>query len=172
MCGVGGNCAPPANASPESNAYADTPMEIFPDFLEWFRCLNARSVEYLVVGGYAVGHHGHVRYTHDLDVWVKATHENAQKLMLALADFGFGGAGLKIEQFEIPAKMVRLGTPPTLIDVITKIDGLSWKEAQADAVTGDYGGAPIRLIGLASLRRNKLASGRAKDLADLEALRD
>ena len=72
------------------------------DFKEFIQLLNANKVKYLVIGGYAVAIHGHPRYTKDIDIWIEMSSENAQKLMTALTEFGFGSLGLKPKDFQAP----------------------------------------------------------------------
>ncbi|MDY0062291.1 MAG: hypothetical protein RBU45_20935 [Myxococcota bacterium] len=141
-----------------------------PDFREWLECLNARGAEYVVVGAHALAFHGVVRYTGDLDVLVRATPENARTVISALADFGFGSLELREEDFADPDRVVQLGFPPVRIDLITSLSGVPWEQAWEGRVAGDYGGVPVCFLGRDELVRNKQASGRLKDLADLEAL--
>lgn len=140
------------------------------DFREWFGLLNAHSVRYLVVGGYAVAFHGHPRYTKDIDVWVDATQANAGRLLDALDAFGFGSLGLELDDFVLPDRVVQLGRPPNRIDLLTSVSGVEFDEAWADRITSESDGVPIHFINVDALRRNKLATGRLQDLADLEAL--
>ena len=97
-------------------------MNLSRDFRELFECLSSREVRYLVVGGYAVAFHGHPRYTKDIDVWVEPTRANAERLMKALEDFGFGSSTLTVEDFLEPGYVVRLGHPPQRIDVLTSLN--------------------------------------------------
>jgi len=147
----------------------DTPL--FPDdFREFLRLLNAHRVEYLLVGGYAVGLHGYPRATIDLDIWVASTPDNAQRLVDALRVFGFGMPTLVPDLFLNPASIVRFGTPPFRIEVMTSIDGVEYVACRANAVSVDAGGVTVPVISLADLKVNKKAAGRHKDLADLENL--
>ncbi|PSQ95691.1 MAG: hypothetical protein BRD55_08615 [Bacteroidetes bacterium SW_9_63_38] len=145
-------------------------MTLSPDFREFIRLLNAHSVRYLVVGGYAVAFHGHPRYTKDLDVWVDPTAENARRLLSALDDFGFGGLDLEERDFVEPDTVVQLGHPPNRIDLLASLDGVSFEESFAGRRQTDVGGTGVAFIGLDALRKNKRASGRHQDLADLENL--
>jgi hypothetical protein len=147
-------------------------MEIYPDFKELLELLNAKKVEYLVVGGHALAHHGFIRATKDIDVYVHPTQENAHRVMDALDAFGFGKTGLKEEDFEKPDQIIQLGFPPVRIDLITSINGVSWEQAAGGASQGDYGGTPVPFIGRAELIANKKAAGRARDLADAEELEE
>jgi hypothetical protein len=145
-------------------------MEIQRDFKELLESLNARDVAYVVVGAHALAFHGAPRYTGDLDILLRADRENASKLLNALEDFGFGAVGLTIEDFSVPDRMVQLGMPPVRIDLLTSLTGVSWEETLSGCCESSYGEVPIRYLGKQELIRNKRALGRAKDLADIEAL--
>ncbi len=140
------------------------------DWREWLESLNASGAEYVVVGGIALAHHGVVRYTGDIDVLIRATTENAERVLGALRLFGFGTVALSIADLSHPGRVVQLGFPPGRIDILTSIDGISWEEASSGAVSGDYGGVPVRFISRDHLIRNKRASGRPQDLADVNRL--
>ena len=92
-------------------------MEVQQDFKELLELFNVHNVQYLIVGGYALAHHGAPRYTGDIDIFVKSDKENASKILSALDDFGFGAVGLKEQDFSIPNKVVQLGYPPVRIDI-------------------------------------------------------
>jgi hypothetical protein len=145
-------------------------MEIQQDFKEFFECLNAGRVDYLIVGGHAVAFHGAPRFTGDIDLYVKPDPANAQRILDALNAFGFGGLDLTVEDFLEPDKVIQLGVPPVRIDLITSISGVSWKDAADGAVEGTYGGVPVNYIGRDALILNKKSTGRKRDAADLEAL--
>jgi len=145
-------------------------MEVQKDFRELLELFNAHKVEYLIVGGYALAFHGVPRYTGDIDIFVKPDTENALRILKALDEFGFGSLDLKEEDFRSPNKVVQLGYPPVRIDIITSISGLSWDEAYEERDKGKYGDVPVYYIGLNHYILNKRASGRKKDIADLEAL--
>jgi hypothetical protein len=147
-------------------------MTLSPDFKEFIRLLNENSVRYLVVGGYAVAFHGHPRYTKDLDVWIEAEPENVSCLLDALDEFGFGTLDLKREDFLEPETVVQLGRPPNRIDLVTEIDGVEFADAYSDRQEIEVEEVPILFIGLEQLRKNKRASGRHQDLADLENLEE
>lgn len=145
-------------------------MERQPDFRELLELFNEQNVEYLIVGGYALAFHGAPRYTGDLDILVQPDPANAQRILKALALFGFGSLNLAAADFENPERVIQLGEPPVRIDLITSITGVSWKEAFSSRVPGNYDDIPVYFLGRESFIRNKLAIGRAKDLADIEAL--
>lgn len=145
-------------------------MAIYTDFKELFESLNAKKVEYLVVGAHALAFHGVIRATKDIDVYVHPSRVNAERVMAALDAFGFGETGLKQEDFEKPGQIVQLGYPPVRIDLITSIEGVSWEQAHAGRVQGDYGGEPVCFIGREEFIANKKAAGRLQDLADVDRL--
>jgi hypothetical protein len=145
-------------------------METQPDFRELLALFNAHHVEYLIVGGYALAFHGAPRFTGDLDIFVHPVAANAQRILTALAAFGFALVGLTPSDFERPDQVVQLGVPPVRIDLITSITGVAWDEAWAGKVTGSYGDIPVYYIGRTQFVTNKRATGRTKDVADLEML--
>lgn len=140
------------------------------DFKEFVELLNSTGVEYLIVGGYALAAHGHPRYTGDLDIWIRPSERNVRGLLDVLTRFGFGGLGLTRNDFLQPDAIVQLGYPPSRIDLLTAIDGVEFDACQAGKVIMNIAGVDLPIIGLEEFRANKRASGRAKDLADLESL--
>jgi len=140
------------------------------DFREFIQSLNANDVRYLIIGGYAVALHGHPRYTKDLDVWVDVTEENATRLIAALRQFGFGSLDLKPDDFLASGQVIQLGYPPNRIDLVTSADGVEFADCYATRVTVDLDNVSVHFISLDGLKRNKKASGRSQDLADLDAL--
>ncbi len=114
--------------------------------------------------------HGAPRYTGDIDLFVKPDSQNAKQILIALEKLGFGSAGIKQEDLENPNKIIQLGQPPVRIDIITSISGLTWDEANNKKVKGEYGDIPVYYIGKEQYILNIKASGRTKDLADIEAL--
>ena len=147
----------------------DVPL-LTDDFREFLRLLNANRVEYLLVGGYAVGLHGYPRATVDLDVWVGATPGNAQRVLASLREFGFDLPALESRLFTDPRSIVRLGVAPFRIEVMTSIDGVEFEACRARAVEFEVDDVRVPVISLADLKVNKRAAGRHKDLADLENL--
>ena len=145
-------------------------MEVQKDFKEFLELLNDHKVKYLIVGGYALAFHGAPRLTGDIDILIKPDDENAIGILNALNEFGFGSVGLKKEDFLFPDKVTQLGNPPVRIDIITSISGVSWDEAYKGRIEGMYGNVTVNYIGLNHLIQNKRATGRKKDMADLEAL--
>ncbi len=140
------------------------------DFREFLQLLGDNHVRYLVVGGYAVAFHGHPRYTKDLDIWIEMTAENATRVVAALQQFGFGSLDLTAEDFLEADQVVQLGYPPCRIDLITGLEGVDFEECYAARVEAVIDGTSADFIDLDNLRKNKRATGRAQDLADLENL--
>ncbi len=145
-------------------------MEVQSDFKELLVLLNEHKVDYLIVGGYALAFHGAPRFTGDLDIWVRPDEENARRVISALAAFGFSLPDLTIHDFESPEKVVQLGVPPVRVDIITSISGVTWEEAATAKEPGRFGDVPVSYIGRQAFIQNKRATGRKKDLADIEAL--
>jgi len=141
-----------------------------PDFKEFLRLLNAHRVDYLLIGGYAVGYHGYPRATADMDVWI-ATHPlNAEKITAALKEFGFDVPELKPEIFLKEDQIIRMGVPPIQIEIATSISGVEFAECYQERITDELDGVQVNIISLKHLKINKKASGRYKDLDDLEHL--
>lgn len=145
-------------------------MEPQRDFKELLGYFNDRGIEYLVVGGYALAQHGAPRFTMDLDLWVRPTRENAERVIGLLRDIGFGRLGCTVEEFTRPDTILQLGTPPVRVDLLTGLTGLDWEAAFHGRVRGEYGGVAVAYLGRAEFIANKRATGRPKDLADLAAL--
>ena len=142
-----------------------------PDFREFFQFLNANQVEYLLVGGYAVGYYGYPRATVDIDVWVAVSPENARRVLAALEQFGFGsGTGASLDLLDRPGKVVRMGVSPLRIEIQTQISGVSFGACYPRRVMAELDGIAVPLISLDDLKANKRAAGRHKDLNDIENL--
>jgi len=145
-------------------------MEVQQDFKDLLELFNKHKVDYIVVGGYALGFHGAPRYTGDLDIFVRPDAVNARRIMQALDEFGFGSVGLTAADFEKAGKVVQLGFPPVRVDIITSITGVTWEQARSGRVEGCFGDVMVYFIGRDEFITNKRALGRKKDLADLEAV--
>ena len=145
-------------------------MEVQPDFKYLLELFNAHKVEFIIIGGYALAYHGAPRYTGDIDILVKPDPQNAERIIKALNKFGFGSVGLTKEDFENPDNVIQLGVPPVRVDIIMSITEVSWEDAFAGCVEGKYGNVPVKYIGKKEFIINKHATGRKKDLSDLEAL--
>ena len=147
-------------------------IELPQDFKEFLQFINANRVEYLLVGGYAVGYHGYPRATADIDIWVAATPENQARLGKALIDFGFSPATVAKEFSLREPEGIHIGVPPLRIDLLTSISGATFADCYPRGIAGILDGVELRVIHLADLRANKRAAGRSKDLNDLENLPD
>lgn len=141
-----------------------------PDFKEFLRLLNEHDVEYLLIGGYAVGYYGYVRATADIDVWIARNENNAEKTVGALREFGFDVPGLSAELFLQAGNIVRMGVPPFRIEILTSLSGVEFEDCFKQCVVDTFDGVEIPVISLEHLKINKKASGRLKDLVDLEHL--
>ena len=140
------------------------------NFADFLRLLNSHGVEYVVIGGYAVGYHGFVRATGDLDLFVGISTENAAALVHVFRDFGFSTPELKEQLFLDEGKIVRVGLPPLRIEVLNGISGVTFAEIFPKRIEEVIDGLRVPFIDLNSLLKNKAASGRLKDLADIEEL--
>jgi hypothetical protein len=145
-------------------------MEIQPDFKELVELLNAHKVEYLIVGAMALAHHGAPRASGDIDFLIRPTVENAERVLTTLDEFGFGFLGFTVEDLTDLKTVIQLGRPPVRIDILTSITGVPWEKAWQSRETGNYGSAPVFYLGRQEFIANKRATGRKKDLADLEEL--
>ena len=155
----------------DSNGEGRQQMLLGKDLNDFVSLCLEHGVRFLVVGGYAVAAHGHPRLTKDLDVWVWVDSENAARLVQVLTEFGFGSLGLIPEDFSEEGQVVQLGYPPNRIDILTSIAGVDFEscwDRRADIVLDSLA---VPFIGLEDLKKNKLAAGRAQDLADVEGLR-
>lgn len=140
------------------------------DFKEFIQSLNENDVHYLVVGGFAVALHGYPRYTKDIDIWIELDPTNAEKIVKALDQFGFGSLGLGVMDFLEEDTIIQLGYPPNRIDLITTLPGIDFEPCFTVRIVVEIDGVGINFIDLDNLKKNKRASGRAQDLADLENL--
>jgi len=140
------------------------------DFKEFLKLLNAHKVEYLLIGGYAVGYHGYPRATADMDVWTAMNPVNADRIVAVLKEFGFDPPDLSPELFLKEWQIIRLGVPPVRIEIATTVSGVDFSQCYAERVVDVLDGVKVNLISLNHLKINKKASGRHQDLADLENL--
>jgi len=141
-----------------------------PDFVDLLRAFAAADVRFLVVGAYALAHHGRPRATGDLDVWVDPTPTNAPRIMRALAAFGAPLHDVAEDDFARPGIVFQIGVPPRRIDILTELTDVSFDEAWPDRESGRFGDLVVDFIGREAFVRNKRATGRPRDLADLDAL--
>lgn len=145
-------------------------MALHPDWLALLSLLRSENVRFLIVGAHALAVHGAPRFTGDLDILVERSPANARAVMAALRRFGFGRAGLDERDFTRPNRVAQLGLPPVRIDLLTSISGVSFEKAWERRVETKLGGEPVAVLGFEDMLRNKRASGRPKDLADVAAL--
>jgi hypothetical protein len=145
-------------------------MHLPPDFKEFLRLLNSAGVEYLVVGGYAVGYHGYPRTTADINLWVATTQATAEKVMNVLREFGFAPDEELRRILMTPDQVVRMGLPPVRIEVLTGITGRTFAECYARRQVGSLDDVDLPFINLDNLKANKKACGRHKDLDDVDHL--
>lgn len=140
------------------------------DFRDLLAEFNAQGVEYLIVGAHALAVHGHVRATKDLDVWVRPDAENARRVIKALKEFGSPLHDLTEADLTDPGTVFQIGMPPLCIDLITAIDGVNFDESWSERLVTRFADVPVAVLSREHLIRNKRASGRTQDLADLEWL--
>jgi len=144
-------------------------MELTPDWIEFIECLKANEVDFMVVGAFAMGYHSLPRTTGDIDFWVRPTEKNSRQVWQAVQDFGMGSIGfapLDIAE----GNTLMMGVPPGRIDLLPVISGVDFDDAWDRRVEGRLGGFVVFFLSEEDLLKNKLASGRTKDLADAERL--
>ena len=134
------------------------------------KLLNSHSVEYLLIGGYAVCYHGYYRNTADIDFWIAVTPENAARMVRLIREFGFEVKELSESLFLQKGRMIRMGVEPTRIEILTEISGCDFAECYHGRIDGLLDGIPVKVIAVADLIKNKLKSGRLKDLQDAQKL--
>ena len=142
------------------------------DFLDLLNCLLEAGARFLGVGAHALAVHGIPRATGDLEVWIDRAPANVERVWAALVRFGapVGALGVTRSDLEAPGMTVQIGLPPRRIDLMTEITGVVFDEAWPSRISRRVGTLDVPFIGRGELVRNKRAAGRAKDLADLEAL--
>ena len=145
-------------------------MDLNPDFRDMLRALSDADADFLVVGAYAVAAHGHPRATGDLDIWVRADRDNASKVIAALSAFGAPMDQISEEDFTSPSIVFQIGVPPGRVDILTGVSGLDFGTAWDSRMSITIDEVTFPVLGRADLVANKRASGRPKDLADLDAL--
>ncbi|MDY6832040.1 MAG: nucleotidyltransferase [Thermodesulfobacteriota bacterium] len=140
------------------------------DFKEFLRLLNDRAVKYLLIGGYAVGYHGYPRATNDMDIWIARDSQTAETMVLLLKDFGFDTPQLSTELFLKENNIVRMGVAPMRIEILTSVSGVAFDACFAQKIVDKIDGVEVNIISLEQLKLNKQASGRHKDMDDVEHL--
>jgi len=142
-----------------------------PEFKEFLQLLNLEQIEYLLVGGYAVGAYGYRRYTKDIDIWVAVHPDNEHRIKNVLVRFGFSREGLPTPLFDPVKTMLRLGRPPDQVEILSKISGVQFDSCYARRAMTDLDGVMVPVISLEDLLLNKSSTGRIEDLADVVRLR-
>lgn len=142
------------------------------DYRDLFAEFNARNVDFLIVGAFALAVHGHVRATKDLDVWVRPTPDNAARVLEAVRAFGGAWDGLSSDDFTVLGTIVQLGVAPARIDLLTRVGGLDFETAWTNRVEANYGDQEVFVLSRADLIASKRSAARPQDLADLSALLD
>ena len=141
-----------------------------PDFVDLLRALRDADARFLIVGAYALAHYGRPRATGDLDVWIDATPDNAPRIIRALAAFGAPLTEVTEQDFSRPGIVFQIGVPPGRIAVLTELTAITFAEAWPTREPGQFGDVAVDFLGLDAFIRNKRATGRAKDLGDIEGL--
>jgi hypothetical protein len=140
------------------------------DFVDLLRAFGAHDVRFLIVGAYALALHGRPRATGDLDVWIDATRDNASRVMAALAEFGAPMDVIDESDFSRPGVVYQIGVAPGRIDILTQLTGLTFEEAWPGRVRHPFGDVQADFIGREAFLRNKRATGRTKDLGDIDGI--
>lgn len=141
-----------------------------PDYREMLSLFNEEKVEYMVVGAYALAYHGLPRATGDIDLWIRRSDENAERVWRALLRFGVPLFDLTKDDLKKPGTVFQIGVAPRRIDILTSIDGVDFEEAEAERQQVDIEGITIPVIGRKHLLDNKRATGRPQDQADVARL--
>jgi hypothetical protein len=145
-------------------------VKLHKDLREFIELLNANRVKYLIVGGYALAYHGRPRLTGDTDFFVESSDANARRIENVIKQFGFADLGLSAADFLRPDVVIQLGYPPNRIDIVTSISGVTFEAAWPQRVNDVFGGVPVHVLSRELLVRNKAASARPQDIADIKAL--
>lgn len=140
------------------------------DFRDFLKLLNTHRVEYLLVGGYAVCFHGYYRNTADIDFWIATNQENAGKLVVLMREFGFDMPEISENLFLQKGRMIRMGTEPTRIELLTEISGCNFEECYTNRIQAVFDDVPVNIISRSDLIKNKIKSGRLKDMDDVQKL--
>jgi hypothetical protein len=142
------------------------------DFADIMECLNRHNADFVLVGAFAMAYFGYRRATGDIDILVEPTLENSMRVLAALKEFGapLSTHSVPNDYFSQEGNFYQIGIPPNRVDLITQISGVSYADARSHAVKGNIAGLHIPILSLELLIQNKKASGRTKDLIDLEEL--
>ncbi len=144
-------------------------MKFHPDFIAFIKALNKYNVDYVIVGAYALAFYGVPRATGDMDFWIRPERKNAANLVAALREFGFGELDVGEDDI-LSGKIIQLGYPPVRIDMLSRLTGLTKEEIWESRRKTSFSGDDVFIIGREAYIKNKKATGRKKDLADLELL--
>ncbi len=142
------------------------------DFKDFLNLLNENEVRYLLIGGYAVGYHGYPRATADMDVWIAVDHDTAERMVKVMIGFGFEEGAVTSDVFLDKKGLIRMGVPPLRLEILMGLSAVDFDDCYERRIHDVVDGVDVNLINLMDLRRNKKASGRLKDLSDLEHLPD
>jgi predicted nucleotidyltransferase len=145
-------------------------MIIQDDLKDLFRLLNEKNVEYVIVGGYAVAFHGYIRATKDIDILFHSTPENITRLMAALSGFGISATSMDKSVFSKPGQILRIGSPPLMVELINNVSGVTFQEIWNRRVQGNYGEVIVPFISKSDLLITKKTAGRPQDIRDVEEL--
>jgi hypothetical protein len=141
-----------------------------PDYRDMLSAFADAEVEYLLVGAYALAAHGHPRATGDMDLWVRQSWENAERVLQALSVFGAPLSDVETEDFQTPDTVFQIGVTPRRIDILTTISGVDFQEAWPERMEIELEGLTIPVLGREHLIQNKQALGRPQDQADIDRL--
>lgn len=141
------------------------------DYRDILQSFSDEDVDFILVGAYALASHGYPRATMDIDLWVRADPDNAEKVYRALAGFGAPLDAVSVSDFSEEGAIFQIGVAPRRIDIITRISGVDYAEASEAAASEEVGGLMIKILSAEHLIRNKLATGRPRDIDDAENLR-
>jgi len=145
-------------------------MKVEKDYEELLRLFNKHKVRYCIIGAYAVAFYAKPRYTKDMDILVEPSNENGQKIVAALNEFGFKSLNLSEEDFSLRGKIIQLGYEPVRVDILTSIEGCSFKQVWKNKALGTYGEERVYFIGIDDLIKSKEVSERKQDQVDLDIL--
>lgn len=141
------------------------------DFEDFLQLLNKHEVDYMIVGGYALGFHGAPRYTGDLDIWINISETNADRMLKVIVDFGFSSLAFERNDFLKQGYISQIGHPPLRIDILNSIDGVDFEDAKKNIQRIDIDGLIVPYVGLQDFIKNKEATGRLKDKSDIEEIK-
>ena len=146
-------------------------MKVEKDYEEFLRLLNKNKVKYCIVGAYAVAFYGKPRFTKDIDILVESSMENGKKIVETLSEFGFGTLNLTEKDFSKQGNIIQLGYEPVRIDIMTSLEGCSFKRVWGNRKVGRYGKQRVFFMGLEDLIKVKKSSKRKIDKEDARLLR-